>query len=211
MTGWKVWVQKQTKGDVIVLSGNSHRSNQTLPCMTSSPKSFHSDSFPRSFCYSRCVKDFSWSELWLYRVLSHGTVCSVFTAIPFPARNVKPTSCDFQFSLPIQILQMFIPLDLLFMLGCSAGHSAEPSPQPLVCGVLWSRRAPDLPCSVLSYQECHTHTLDNSLVSAGSDLFYLSSIASKNCNFFFLFSLQNTNFDCRLCWVFPTAQIGCKN
>lgn len=80
MTGWKMWVQNQTKGAVIVLSGNSYHSNQTLPCTTSSSKSFHCVSFPRSFCYSRCVKDFSCSKRWLYRFFPMG-LCAMFSQL----------------------------------------------------------------------------------------------------------------------------------
>lgn len=76
----KEWMQNQTNCDVIALSGNSHHSRRTLPFLTSFFKSFHCVSFAHSFCYSTCIKDFSFRKLWLYSVLSCGNVCGVFRA-----------------------------------------------------------------------------------------------------------------------------------
>lgn len=183
--------EKQTKGDIIVLSGNSYHSNQTLPGMKSSSKSFHCVSFPRSFCY-RCVKDLSCSELWLYWALSHGTVCSVFTAIPFLAHDVKSASRGFEISLPIQTLCMFIPLDLLFTLGHCAGNGAtELSPEPLAVAPFGAEKHQIYPTLF-----CHITNATNALglAAATSHLFLFMFSAS-----FSLFSLQNTDFGCRLC------------
>lgn len=96
-----------------------------------------------------CVKDFSCSELWLYRALSHGTVCSVSTAIPFLAHDVKSISHSFEISLPNTV--HVIPVDLLFMLGHHAGNGAtEPSPEPLDVATFGAENP-----QIYSAQFCH--------------------------------------------------------
>lgn len=132
--GWLKGVsEKQTKGDIIVLSGNNHHSNQTSRCMKSSSESFHCVSFPGSFCYNRCV----WRTSAAVNCGSTGLfpmgLCAVFSQLYlFLAHDAKSTSHDFEISLPIQTLCMFIPLDLLFTLCCHAGNGVtEPSPEPL--------------------------------------------------------------------------------
>lgn len=120
-------------------------------------------------------------------------LCAVFSQpIPFLVHDVKSASCGFEISLPIQTLWMFILLDLLFTLGHRAGNGAtEPSPEPLAVATFGAEKYQIYPTLFWLISNA-TNALG--LATATSHLFLFMFWV-----FFFLFSLQNTEFGCRLC------------
>lgn len=99
-------------------------------------------------------------NLWLHRVLPHGTVCSVFPAIPFLACNVKSASHDFVFSpYPNTVNVYSTGLAVHTRSQCWA-RCYQAFPEPLAVGVLRSRQAANYP-TLFCHISSATHMLGN--------------------------------------------------